>query len=182
MHALPRQLIASVPPPTILLVDDNPDTLEMYALGLQLEGFVTRQAADGERALAALEAGRPDCIVTDVRMPRMNGMEFRRMLGRAPSTADIPVIALTGAVTPGEVQTARAAGFDSILLKPCLPEILAREIMRVLTVSRAARARASEAGTRATQALARAASAQARSSDTGQRHQGLRDRLKDKEK
>lgn len=170
------------PVPIVLLVDDNPDTLEMYALGLQYEGFVVREAADGEAAIASIERARPDCVVTDVRMPRMSGMEFRRALAREPLTADIPVIALTGAGTTGEIETARAAGFDSVLLKPCLPETLALEILRVLALSRAARARSVDAGVRATQALSRAAAAQSRSIETARRHRRLLERVKNKHK
>jgi CheY-like chemotaxis protein len=123
-----------------LLVDDNPDTLEMYGLGLLYEGFQVMKATDAETALQLVADQRPDCIVADVRMPRMTGLEFRRVLSRSPATADIPVIALTGFGAPAEIETARAAGFESVMLKPCLPEALAREIVRVLTISRRGRA------------------------------------------
>jgi CheY-like chemotaxis protein len=127
-------------PPLVLVVDDNPDTLEMYALGLEYEGLRVSSAPDGERALLAVLHELPDCIVTDVRMPRMNGMEFRRALQQQPATSDIPMIALTAMGSPRELDTARAAGFETILVKPCLPDYLAREIVRVVTASRAARA------------------------------------------
>lgn len=161
-HADPR-------PPTVLIVDDNPDTLEMYALGLRYEGFDVCQADDAERAIASLEAAHPDCIVTDVRMPRMSGLEFRRVLAHNAETTGIPVIALTGAAGPGHVDTARAAGFDSVLLKPCLPETLAQEILRVIGESRAARRRA-----------AGAAAVRTRSAATHRRHQRLLGKLKNK--
>jgi CheY-like chemotaxis protein len=131
-----------------LLVDDNPDTLEMYGLGLLYEGFQVMKASDGETALQIVAGRRPDCIVADVRMPRMTGLEFRRVLGGSPQTADIPVIALTGFGSPAEIEAAKAAGFQSVLLKPCLPEALAREIVRVLAASRRPRADATDGGSR----------------------------------
>lgn len=140
----------------MLLVDDNPDTLEMYSLGLQYEGLRVTCATDGQRALASVDAQRPDCIVTDVRMPRMTGLEFRRELKKQESSAAIPVIALTALSAPAELATARAAGFETILIKPCLPEHLAREVVRLVTLKRDGRATARETGARATQVLARA--------------------------
>ena len=159
--------------PLVLLVDDNADTLEMYAIGLQYEGFEVAKASDAELALLAVSAKRPDCIVADVRMPRMTGLEFRRVLSRSPETAHIPVIALTGFNAQVELDTARAAGFESVLLKPCLPETLAREILRVLAASRAARGRAGDASARATQVLAKAARLQARNAELTRKHREI---------
>ena len=169
-----RSGIATGQTPLVLLIDDNPDTLEMYALGLQYEGFNVERAVDGEVALRAVASNRPDCIVADVRMPRMTGLEFRRVLSRDAETAAIPVIALTGLSAPAEVETARAAGFESVLLKPCLPETLAREIVRVLDVSRQVRARAKNASARATQVLAKAARLQDKNAELERRHRALR--------
>jgi CheY-like chemotaxis protein len=161
-------------PPLVLLVDDNPDTLEMYSLGLQYEGFNVTKANDGEVALRSVAAERPDCIVADVRMPRMTGLEFRRRLTHSAETADIPVIALTGYSAQAELDTARAAGFESVLLKPCLPETLAREILRVLAASRAARSRARHASARATQVLAKAARLQDKNAELARKHREIR--------
>lgn len=126
--------------PLVLLVDDNPDTLDMYAMGLAHEGFAVAQATDGVSVMKALEARRPDCIVADVRMPGISGPELRRILGQNAGNADIPVIALTGFCSPAQLDDAQGAGFESILLKPCLPEHLAREILRVLASGRDAAA------------------------------------------
>lgn len=147
-------------PPLVLLVDDNPDTLEMYALGLQYEGFDVVTARDGGNALQLVAARHPDCIVTDVRMPSMTGFEFRRLLARSPETAGIPVIALTGYVTPAAVEAGGMGEFASVLVKPCLPEVLGREIVGVLTAGRQAAGRASNGTARATRVRARAARAQ----------------------
>jgi CheY-like chemotaxis protein len=163
-----------VDPPLVLLVDDNPDTLEMYSLGLQYEGLRVNRADNGERALEAVAVDRPDCIVTDVRMPRMTGMEFNRILRTDAATANIPVIALTAMSAPAELATARAAGFDTVLIKPCLPEHLAREVMRLVAASRALRVRAQQTGGRATQVLARAAKIHQHSRALKERHDARR--------
>lgn len=169
----PRSSLPFGQTPLVLLVDDNPDTLEMYALGLQYEGFDVATATDGEIALKAVALNRPDCIVADVRMPRMTGLEFREVLSRSPETAAIPVIALTGLRAQADLETARAAGFDRVLVKPCPPETVAREIVHVLAMSAEARARAKDAVARATQVLAKAAQLQDTNAEPARRQRAL---------
>ncbi|MEX2273017.1 MAG: response regulator [Vicinamibacterales bacterium] len=120
-------------------MDDNPDTLDMYALGLRHEGFEVATAPSAEVALQAVRNERPDCIVADIRLPGMTGLDFRRSLSRSAATSDIPVIALTGNSARAEIEDAQAAGFEEVIVKPCLPEALARQIRVVLQRSRKAR-------------------------------------------
>jgi CheY-like chemotaxis protein len=119
---------------TALVVDDDRDTREMYTLFLLAEGVNTVDAEDGLHGLAKATSIIPDVITTDLRLPKMDGVNLVRSLKGQARTRQIPVIAVTGA-TPGEVEAARNAGCVSVLLKPCLPETLLTEIKRVLALA-----------------------------------------------
>jgi CheY-like chemotaxis protein len=105
--------------PLLLLVDDDEDLREAMALIFQANGFRTIGAGDGVEALAELERNSsPALILLDVRMPRMNGVEFLRVLSGTPK-ATIPVLALTG--DAGACRDAINAGAVGCLQKPIEP-------------------------------------------------------------
>ena len=81
---------------TILLVDDEPDILQVLKGGLKVLGFTVTTAANGNDAIIAAIEQRPDLIVLDVLMPDMDGGEVARKLQEIPETKNIPVIFLTG--------------------------------------------------------------------------------------
>lgn len=102
---------------TILVVDDHPVTREPLARLLQFEGFRTACAANGVEALAAVGRSKPDLILLDVMMPRMNGVEFLDRLRRDAGGASIPVIGLTGAFDPNQLARLRELGVADVLTK-----------------------------------------------------------------
>jgi two-component system, chemotaxis family, CheB/CheR fusion protein len=122
----------------VLVVDDDLDTLDMYAIGLRHEGFTVYTASSGDATLTFLRANLPDCIVADVRMPGLSGIELCRKLAADPRVAAVPRLALTGSGYAHDLQLARAAGFERVLIKPCMPDELGREILSAVTISRAA--------------------------------------------
>jgi len=81
----------------ILVVDDNPDKLQLIEAALSLAGYQVNTAADGVEALAAIESYQPDLVITDVMMPRMNGYELAQRIRANPVTKFIPVIMQTAA-------------------------------------------------------------------------------------
>jgi diguanylate cyclase (GGDEF)-like protein len=81
----------------ILVVDDNPDKLQLLETALSLAGYAVTTAMDGVEALAAIETYQPDLIITDVMMPRMNGYELAQRIRGNPLTKFIPVIMQTAA-------------------------------------------------------------------------------------
>ena len=81
----------------ILVVDDNPDKLELIEAALSLAGYQVTTASDGVEALAAIESYQPDLVITDVMMPRMNGYELAQRIRANPVTKFIPVIMQTAA-------------------------------------------------------------------------------------
>lgn len=115
---------------TVLLVDDFVDALEVWMLFLSAAGFSVATAADGAAGLDKARTLRPDAIVMDLQMPGLSGAEVARALRADDATRDIPLIAATGHVR-GE--DARAAGFDSIVAKPCDPDALVAEIRRLVS-------------------------------------------------
>src|SRR5436190_11314707 len=120
--------------PTALIVDDDRDTREMYCCFLSAVGVNTVEAEDGMHGLAKALTILPDIVTTNLRLPRLTGLQLCRLLKQQTRTRAIPVIALSDSGTRDEVQAARNAGCVSVLAKPCLPEILLGEIKRVLAL------------------------------------------------
>ena len=118
----------------ILIVDDYPDALDIWAIYLRAAGYRVSTAADGASALAQAELLLPDLIVLDLELPRVSGFDVAQRLRANPLTQDIPLIAATGYSHVRQLDRARAAGFDQVMVKPCDPDTLIREIERLLTV------------------------------------------------
>ena len=116
----------------ILIVDDYPDALDIWALYLRLLGYTVSTAADGTSALAQAEQLLPDLIVLDLELPGISGFEAARRLRRNPSTQDIPLIAATGYSHQRQLAMAYDAGFDDVAVKPVDPDSLVERIERLL--------------------------------------------------
>ena len=119
------------PRPTILLVQTAPDERGMYAAFLATQGFLPR--AVGDTADALISACHADVIVTGLRVPGpFDGLELVRRVRHLSDTIRKVIIVLTGCAYEADQQHAFAAGCDVFLTKPCLPDVLAREIRRLL--------------------------------------------------
>jgi len=118
--------------PLVLLVDDVDDTRGAYAELIRMAGFRVEQAKDGIEAVQKAAAIRPDVILMDLGMPRLNGWEAARQIRSGDTTRAIPIIALTAHAVPQYLEVARAAGCDSVLLKPCALDHILGEIRRLL--------------------------------------------------
>lgn len=116
----------------ILIVDDTADTREMYSLYFRANGFTVLTADDGEAGLNAAATQRPDVIVMDVSMPRMDGITAIRRLKADQRSRSIPVILLTGYPERAIREGGLEAGAAAFLTKPCLPEDLEANVRRVL--------------------------------------------------
>jgi two-component system response regulator GlrR len=118
---------------SVLLVDDSPDTLEMYSLGLCYAGYRPVTASDADSALGQLKLEHPDVVVADLQLQRgRGGWELIEAIKNDPSTSAIPVIVLTGRTEPSIAVDARRVGCAAVLTKPCLPEELVLALRRVL--------------------------------------------------
>ena len=109
---------ATARPPRILLVDDEPDNLELLAIILAHEGFLPVTARSGGEALDAIARDAPDLVLLDVMMPGMDGFEVLRRLKADQSTRGIPVIMLTAMDHPSAQKVARSAGAADFIGKP----------------------------------------------------------------
>lgn len=116
----------------ILIVDDYPDALDIWAIFLRSSGYRVSTAADGAEAIEKAEQLLPDLIVLDLELPRISGFDVARRLRSNPETQSIPLIAATGYSHIRQLDRAREAGFDQIVVKPCDPDLLIEEIERLL--------------------------------------------------
>jgi len=119
-------------PTRILVVDDFHDNREMYAAYLRFAGFIVDEAVTGAEAIEKALATRPNLIVMDLSLPEMDGWEATRRLKSDPKTEHILVVVVSGHALEGSVRAARAAGCDAFLRKPCLPQALLAEVVKLL--------------------------------------------------
>jgi len=111
----------------VLIVDESPDTLEMYKIGLAMAGFRPLVASDAETALQELAKERPVAVVTDLEPGRdRDGWQLVAEIRNRPATREVPIVVLTGRVDPLVEVDAQRAGCAALVLKPCLPDELAR--------------------------------------------------------
>jgi PAS domain S-box-containing protein len=137
----PAALPAATPSPAptesarrkVLVVDDNLDGAESLALLLELSGYETAQAHDGLEALAVAESFRPDVVLLDIGLPKLNGNETCQRLREQPWGKQAFVIALTGWGQGHDRERSRQAGFDVHLVKPVDHDAL----LRLLAAGRA---------------------------------------------
>ncbi len=105
-------------PKTILIVDDDPDIVEMLHLALSGAGYATRFAASGTEALSKIQRSRPDLVLLDLILPGANGFSVCETLRRDPATATLPIVMMTA--LPGEFprMAGMELGADAYLNKP----------------------------------------------------------------
>src|SRR5688500_10631474 len=116
---------ASALGPLILIVDDFDDALDIYRQYLTFRGYQVMVATNGDEALAAVRARRPDLILMDLSMPGLSGTDTMRTLrAERPALGDLAIIAFTAHALADERLAALAAGFDGVIAKPCLPDEL----------------------------------------------------------
>ena len=104
--------------PRILLVEDNEMNRDMLSRRLIRRGYEVTLAVDGAEGVARARADSPDLILMDMSLPVMDGWDASRALKADPTTARIPVIALTAHAMPADEQRAREAGCDDFDTKP----------------------------------------------------------------
>jgi CheY-like chemotaxis protein len=118
---------------TVLVVDDDPDMRFMLKLLLERGGYQVNEAADGLAALHSIKAQLPDLVLTDLRMPMMDGAELIVRLRSDEATATMPIILITAyAVLPNTVDLA-----DETIPKPFAPERVVETVTRLLGGRRA---------------------------------------------
>jgi CheY-like chemotaxis protein len=121
-------------PPRVIVVDDMPDVRRLFAEFLAGSGMHVVQADGGQAALDAAHRAKPDLVVTDIRMPDMDGIELCRLMRADPATSDVPIVVISGDAS-AQAEAAWAAGCDAVLWKPCSRALLVATVHQLLAAS-----------------------------------------------
>lgn len=116
----------------ILIVEDNDNNRKLARDVLQHNGYRTTEAVTAEDGLTLARTDRPDLVLMDIQLPRMNGIEAFRHLRSNPETGGIPVVAFTASVMNEDRQRILDAGFEAYLSKPVSIKELLRTVEDVI--------------------------------------------------
>lgn len=116
---------------TVLTVDDSRTMRDMLMLALKDAGYNVVQAVDGVHGLEVLAEVRPDIVITDINMPRMDGFGFIEGMRANPDYSGVPVLVLTTESDAAKKQRARDAGATGWIVKPFDPVRLVDAVRRV---------------------------------------------------
>ncbi len=126
----------------VLVIDDNPTIVELIKYAVNLQGaYQVVVAYDGVQGLERVFIEQPDCLIIDVKMPKMDGYQLVRCMRGDARTADIPLIILSAMTREEDQMTGFLSGADEYLTKPFRPTALNAAIERVLHLTSADRQR-----------------------------------------
>jgi len=117
---------------TILLVDDEPLWLDAMRMVLKDEGYRTITVTSGEEALLKLQRQKPDLIMTDVRMPVMNGFDLYQKIREIPKLARVPIVFMSSIDDYYAKRTAKELGAQGYITKPSFSEDLRKSVRSFL--------------------------------------------------
>jgi two-component system phosphate regulon response regulator PhoB len=124
--------------PKILVVDDEPEAVELVEFNLKQGGFDVLTATDGSEAVKKARTALPSLIVLDLMLPEIDGLEVCKMLRRDPATASIPIVMLTAKAAEIDRVLGLELGADDYLTKPFSPRELVLRVRKILQRGRAA--------------------------------------------
>lgn len=102
----------------VLVVEDNPLNMKLFAAMIAAEGYEVLEAGDGRKGLETAQRQHPDLIILDIQLPGMSGLEVIRNLKADAATHDIPIIATTAFAAPSDEASILASGCDAYMAKP----------------------------------------------------------------
>jgi DNA-binding response OmpR family regulator len=123
----------------VLVIDDDPVILQLLRVNFEIEGFEVVSAADGREGLERARRDDPDVILSDIMMPRLDGLQLVSELKVDPRTRHLPVILLTAKAQNAEVQQGLDLGADDYVTKPFDPLELIDRVNAVLAKARSGR-------------------------------------------
>lgn len=129
----------------ILVIDDEPDIVELVSYNLKKEGFQVDTCLDGESAMVKIRDSRYDLIILDLMLPGMQGLDICRIIRKEPSTTDIPVIMLTAKSEEVDKVLGLEMGADDYITKPFSPRELVARAKAVLRRAETKKTTTSEA-------------------------------------
>ena len=116
----------------ILLVDDEPDLVQMVSFRLTASGYEVITAFDGQQALDQVKKGKPDLIILDLMLPKLDGYKVCRLLKFDERTKSIPVLIFTARAQVEDVTLATECGADAYLTKPFEAKVLLDKLQELL--------------------------------------------------
>ncbi|WP_250000983.1 response regulator [Actinoplanes sp. M2I2] len=122
----------------ILVAEDDSDIRDLLTVTLESAGFRAVTAKDGHTAARILQVARPAGLITDVRMPAVNGLELCRRARLDPAGRDLAIVVMSGDTRAHDVEAGLAAGADRYLAKPLSPRRVVTELREILAERRAA--------------------------------------------
>lgn len=123
-------------PKKILVIDDNPTIVELIKYAVHLQGHYEVVAAyDGEEGLRRFYQEQPDCVIIDVKMPRMDGYQLVRCLRGDATSANVPLIILSAMIREEDQAQGYYSGVDEYLTKPFKPAALGAALERVMKIT-----------------------------------------------
>ncbi len=117
---------------TVLVIEDDPDIRELLSFSLLKEGWAVVMSGDGESGLESLLEADPDCVVLDIMLPGMDGLDVLRTIKAEPSHRRLPVILTTAKGEDSAVVAGLELGAEDYLVKPYSPKVLAARIRAAL--------------------------------------------------
>ena len=121
-----------MPAKKILIIEDDRDIVNLVKLTLELEGFEAFAAFDGQEGWERIESQRPDSILLDLRLPKLDGFQVLKRLKSNQATSRIPIVILTATAQKKSIARGLAAGADAYITKPFEPLELVQKICQVL--------------------------------------------------
>lgn len=118
--------------PTILVVDDEEDIVELVELNIAREGYKVLACGTGEQALEITHSKLPDLVILDLMLPGIDGLEVCRRLKSHPKTEQIPIIILSAKGEEADIVTGLELGADDYVTKPFSGKVLVARVRRVL--------------------------------------------------
>jgi len=127
--------VTTTEPKKIIIVEDEPDTAEMFAEMMRLSGYHVLKSYGGTPAIALISHEIPDAVVLDVMMPDLSGLEVLRHLRQDPRLEKIPVIAVSAKSLPSDIKNGLDAGANKYLTKPVAFQDLNAAVREVINAA-----------------------------------------------
>jgi two-component system cell cycle response regulator DivK len=119
-------------PARVLIVDSDRDNRDLYREALSFDGWDVAEAADGRDALVQLLIRRPSLVLTELRLPIVDGWSLCELVRRDRKTSTVPILVVTSETRPTELARATRAGADTVLIKPSTPDCIISAMDRLL--------------------------------------------------
>lgn len=116
----------------IMLVEDNPATIDIIQTELEFLGYDSIIAENGKKAVEMADIHMPDLIIMDISLPKMDGLEATALIRKNPKTQSIPILAATARALPGDREKCLQGGCDDYIAKPFTHRELGAAIKRLL--------------------------------------------------